>query len=296
MKSILISILLTSLGASAFAADLPVKLRDGASWTISAEHTRSAEGDAQSQNWGLKTVKRLTWHAGGKAGLGTLVVTPVSAEALPGSPPEVAQARSFPITATVAVDDALMPGPVLNRDEVRAAFIKLLPEAATQSSAVVDASAKAMIASELTMVSRAQGLSLEPGKTLSADGEMANPLGRVPMRAVETAKLESLDKKSGRAVVQWRQALDPEAFKASSEAMLLNMGKDKISPEKLAEARAVFASASMQTETTCRHEIDIRTGLAAAVECRASSTITVQGKTQHVEEHWLITQTKPEPA
>ncbi|HEX3367684.1 hypothetical protein [Phenylobacterium sp.] len=222
--------------------------------------------------------------------------TPVSADALPGSPPEVAQGRSFPIPATVAVDDALVPGPVLNKDEVRAEFVRRFPTFATEKPAILDASSKAMIASELIVVSRAQGLNLDAGKIISADTEMPNPLGNVPMRAVQTARLESLDKKAGRAVVEWRQVLDPAAFKASIEAMLLNMGKDKISPEKLEEARAVFASASMQSETICRHEIDIHSGLAVAVECRASDTITVQGKTQHVEEHWRITQTKPEPA
>jgi hypothetical protein len=250
----------------------------------------------QAQNWGVKTIKRLTWRPGAKDQPSTLVVTPVSAEALPGSPPEVAQGRSFPIPATIAVDDALVPGPVLNKDEVRAEFIRRFPSVAAEKPAILDASSKAMIASELVVVSRAQGLNLEAGKIISADIEMPNPLGNVSMRAVETARLVSLDKKAGRAVVEWRQVLDPKAFKASTESMLLDMARNKVSPEKLKEARTALASASMQNETTCRHEIDIHSGLAVAVECRARSTITVQGKTQNVEEHWLITQTNPEPA
>jgi hypothetical protein len=248
----------------------------------------------QAQNWGLTTVKRLTWHAGAKDQPATLTVTPVSSTAAPGSPPEVATARSFAIPATLVVDEGLTPGPVVNKDEVRAAFSKLIPDATKIPAAMIDASTRAMIASELVVVSHAQGLTLKQGKTISADIDMPNPIGGPPMRAVETARLDSFDKKAGRAVVQWRQVLDPAAFKASTMGMLLAMTKNKLSPEKIEEARAAFADAAMQNETVCHHEIDLPTGLAVKVECNLTSLTTVQGKTQRVTEHWAVAQTLPE--
>jgi hypothetical protein len=288
-----IAALIACCATSAMAQTSRVSLRDGATWTITAEHTRKANF-GQAPTWGLVTVKRLTWHAGGKGQADTLTVTPISSKALPGSPVEVETARSLAIPATLAVDEGLTPGPVLNKEEARAEVVKLAPSAAGGPVSVVDAAAKAMIASELMMTSHAQGLPLQPGKPVSASADMPNPIGGPPLRATESASLESIDRKAGRAVVIWRQVLDPEAFKASAEGMLAAMAKGKVAPERMQEARAAFADASMESQTTCRHEIDIPSGLAIKTQCDMTMATTLQGKTQQVAEHWTITQTLPE--
>jgi hypothetical protein len=288
-----IAALIACCATSAMAQTNRVTLKDGATWTITAEHTYAANF-GQAPSWGLVTVKRLTWHAGGKGQADSLTVTPVSSKALPGSPVEVETARSLAIPATLAVDEGLTPGPVLNKEEARAEVVKLAPSAAGGPVSVVDAAAKAMIASELTMTSHAQGLPLQPGKPVSALAEMPNPIGGPPMRATESASLESVDRKTGRAVVIWRQVLDPAAFKASTEGMLEAMAKGKVAPEKIQQARAAFADASMESQTTCRHEIDIPSGLAIRTVCDMKLATTLQGKTQHAAEHWSITQTLPE--
>jgi hypothetical protein len=293
MKPIVVIALLACCATPALAQTERVTLKDGATWIITAEHTRT--GDiGQTPNWGLVTAKRLTWHAGGKGRMDTLTVTPISSKALPGSPVEVATARSLAIPATLEVDEGLTPGPLLHPEAARAEVAKLTPSAANGPSEVLDAAAKAMIASELMMTSHGQGLPLKMGKTISADAEMPNPFGGPPMRAIESATLDSLDSKAGRAAVTWRQVLDPAALKASTEAMLLSMVKGKVSPEKIEEVRAAFAGASVQNETTCRHEIALPSGLAIKSECDMSMVATLQGKTQHVAEHWTITQTLPE--
>jgi hypothetical protein len=291
-----IAILFACCAAPAAGQDLPVRLADGATWTITAEHSRSTDGGARAQNWSLTTVKRLTWRAGRKKGPATLTVTPVSAIAGPGSPPEVATGRSLAIPATLEVDESLTPGAVVNRDQVRAEFVRLVPNASAASAEMIDASTKAMIASEVATVSRAQGLALKLGEPLSAEIEMPNPLGGPPLRGVESAKLESFDKSTSRAVVNWRQALNPDSFKESTAGMLLAMAKGKVDPAKIEEARTAFATAAMQNETACRHEIDILSGLTLKAECDTTNVITMQGKTQRVVEHWLITQTLPGPA
>jgi hypothetical protein len=293
MKSLIVAMLLLGASSPALAQDLPVRLRDGATWTITAEHTRMGEGLGPAQNWGSTTVKRLTWHVGTKDTPATITVTPVSSVAMPGSPREVAGSRSLAIPATLAVDGVLTPGPVLNKDEVRAEFARLIPDDPIKSDALVDAATKVMIAAELRVVSYGQGLPFKGRKVISSDIEIANSIGGPPMRATQMASLESFDRKAGRAVVLWQQVQDPEAFKASTTGMLLAMGKDKFSAEDIEKARASFAAISMQSEMTCRHEIDLATGLAVKVECLTTSLMTQQNKKQTTKEHWTITQTLP---
>jgi len=291
-----IIVLLACWAAPAMAQDLPVQLSDGATWTITAEHTRQAEGMGEAQNWSLTTVKRLTWHAGGKGKPDTLTVTPVSAVPGAGSPPELAAARSLAIPATLVVSESLAPVEVVNRAEVRAEFLRLVPNASKSSIELIDASSTAMIASELATASRGQGFGLKLKRPVSADTSMPNPLGGPALRAIETAELAYFDDKRGRAVIKWRQELDPDSFKASTVAMLTAMGKDKVDPAKLEKARAAFATATMTNRAQCLFEIDIRTGLARRGDCELNNEVTVQGKTTKVYEHWTISQTEPGPA
>ena len=293
MKHLIVAALLVGVASPAFAQDMPVKLRDGATWTITAEHTRVANF-GQAPTWGLITVKRLTWNAGGKGQAGTLTVTPTSSKALPGSPVEIETARSLAIPATLAVDGSLKPGPALNKEAARAEVVKLAPSAADDPVSVLDAAARAMIASELVMTSHAQGLSLQPQRLRATVVAMPNPIGGPPRRATESASLESIDRESGRSVVIWRQVLDPAAFKASTEGMLVAMANGRLSPEKLQEAHVSLADASMQSQTTCRHDIDIPSGLAIRTVCDMTMATTLAGKTQRVAEHWTISQTLPE--
>jgi len=292
MKSIWVAILLAGGGAPALAQEMPVRLKDGATWTVTAEHTQAAESMGPTHNWGLTTVKRVTWHAGRHGEPATITVTPVSAKALPGSPVEIEAARSLAIPATLYVDDGLVPGPVINKDEVRAAFLKVAPSAKDDTTGLADAASKAMIASELLLTSQAQGVSFKAGKSISADAEMPNPMGGPPMRAVESASLEAYDKPAGRAVIRWRRVLDPSAFKASIESMLATF-QQKAPPEKVEEARQALADAKMESQTVCRHEIDLASGLAVKTACDMTLSTTLHGKSQKVAEHWAITQTVP---
>jgi len=113
------------------------------------------------------------------------------------------------------------------------------------------------------------------------------------VRAIETAELADFDKTRGRAVIKWRQALDPDSFKASTVAMLAAMANGKVEPAKIAEARAALATAKMTSQTECLYEIDIHTGLARRGDCQVNNEVSVQGKTQRVSEHWTISQTEP---
>jgi hypothetical protein len=287
-------ILLAAFTATpALAEEFPVRVPDGATWTITGEHSRKVEGD-RPQQWSLTTTKRLTWRAGRGGRPATLTVTPVSATPAPGSPPELARARSLSIPATLAVDENLAPQSIVNRDEVRAAFVSLVPKAANAPGEMIDASTMAMIASEIGTAARLQGLSLKLGETIKADGELPSPLSGAAIRTEETARLESYDPASHRAVVVWRETPDPASYRESLAATLQAMARDKVDPAKIEAARAAFAGMSMTGENTCRGEIDTATGLATNVECTLVQTVTDGDKIQRNTEHWTITQTSPE--
>ncbi|MDB5424039.1 MAG: hypothetical protein JWQ29_1455 [Phenylobacterium sp.] len=287
MKRIII--LLTCLATPAIAADFPVSLADGATWTITAEHTQRAEGAGEAHNWSLKTIKQLTWHAGAGGKPATLTVTPVSAVPGENSPAEVAAGRSLAIPATLTVDESLAPGEIQNRAEVRAEFIRLVPKAAGAADKLIEASAAAMIASELGIASRGQGFaSLKPGQAVSAPVDLPNPFGGPPLRGIQSVKLSAPSKTSSRAVIEWRQTVDPNALKGIFATIV-----NSVEPAKRDEARAAFATASLTNDTVCFYEIDIPTGLARRGECYVDVVVSMQGKTQKSSDRWVISQTMP---
>jgi hypothetical protein len=286
----------TSLATPAFADDFPIRLADGATRTITAEHTRKSNVPAPAPNWRLTTVKRLTWHVGKSGGPPALTVTPVSATPGAGSPPEVAQARSLAIPATLSVDEHLEPGDFVDGDKVRAEFVRLVPNAKGADTKLIDASTKAMVATELFMTAHGQGLTLKPGAEISADVPIANPLGGPPVRGVVIAKLEAVDKAAGSARIKWSQTLDPASFKAVVETMVADLGRGQLPPDRLAQMRAALEGAAYDSRTECRFDIDIRSGLARRAECTAINNLTIQGKTQQVSDTWLITQSPPDKA
>lgn len=276
------------------AAELPIHLRDGATWTITATHEQAGEGLGPSHNWSLTTTKRITWHQGAKGAPSTLTVTPLSATAGQGSPAEVTQARSLAIPATLYVDEALVPGPVVNRAQARAEVAKLITSTNDPDPAMLDAAAKAMIASELIVASYAEGLGFRPDGTISADVEMPNPLGGPAMHGTQTAVLVQMDAHTGHALVHWRQSLNPDSLQATAAAMIERMAKNKVEPGKIEAFKAAMASAKISSESDCQHQIDVPSGLAVKADCTSTTSVTLQGRTQTTTERWIITQTLPE--
>lgn len=281
----------TAAAGPAPAQGVPVRLADGATWTITAEHTRSDGTGTPMHNWSVTTVKRLTWHGGKRP---TLTINPVSATPGPSSPSEIAQARSLAVPATLRVDANLAPGEIVNLDEVMAAFLRVAPSAAGGDPAVAYASSKAMIASEVGLMARVQGLPLKEGVPIARETALPNPLGGPPFRGVERAQLDSIDQAAGVAKISWSQSIDPDSFRASIKAMLDSLAKQALSPEKLAHARATLEKAAYDNHTDCRYEVATDTGLARHAECRMTLALTAAGESERVVETWTITQTSPD--
>lgn len=298
MKSLFIAAIALVLPAAVEAENLPVRLKDGATWTITATQVRDGVG-AEAPKWTLTTVKRLTWTEPAPGRSARLTVTPVSATVNPDSLPEVARARSLAVPATLEVDDALSPGAVVNINEVRAAYQEVLGRDIRGSEALADAAAHAMIASELVWTAQVQGTRLELGEALKLDGRVENPMGVGYLPTRDSFRLESYDPASGRAVVVWNQAVNPAALNrnlvslAVARAVASNPAFDA---KTLTPAFSfAFKKAVGILENSCRSEIDVPTGLATSAQCSTVSRMRYEGETTGTTDTWTITQTLPEP-
>lgn len=275
------------LAAAVKAVPMEVRLKDGATWTVTAERTHTEQRDGASAGWSLRTERQLRWRKGGLTGNDELTITPVKAEAGPGAAPELAAAHAFPGPVTVEVDFQLKPMSFVDPKAVRAIQAGLEPESAKGPAWRTDAAAMARIAPELALVSRGQSHPLVPGKPQIYAPTLPGPVG--PVKGQGAFTLESHDPQAGRAVIVWRQTVEPAAIRESVEQALAMARKiDPTRAERLAREMPAFTTGF---EDTCRYEIDLPTGLAARTVC----DLTAGSDTHRVSDRWVITQSLPEP-
>ena len=293
---LLVAILACSLAAPAFAETFPIKLMDGATWTLVAQHDREVLGSG-GKSFSVVVTKRITYRATRTAS-GRLRMEHVAAEALSGMPPEAALTQTLDIPVEFDVDAALTPTAVINLAQVRDATRNLmLRSGATPQDIermkrlnpdILDDTAMALVGRELAMLGRGQGLTLEKGKPLQQDEDSPNPIGGPPIRAHITVSLTSVDRASGRAIVEWRATLDPQSMRESMRAAFKHAN-----PAKAAEADAEFDKTKIETDTLCGDEIDIATGLAVKVVCETRSAIITGDQSRGSVDRWTLTQTPP---
>ena len=297
----LAALALTAWAPAALATELPVKLEDGATWTVTVsrerERTRSSQPPQASR---LVTAMRLTWAAKGDDG-GQLTATTVSAEAGPlAAPEDVMAALGQARPVVMDVDAALTPERIRNWSEVRgdldAAVAKLTSDPKVAATAkglfagLSDAQAAQVVMRDLGMVAISQGTALDLGKPFDYEDNLPNPLGGPPIKSKGRFQLISLD--PGRAVIEWRQAFDPVSA-AASLTMALEALMQQASPEQAPRVRDVFEGARVDRSDSCRHEIDVPTGLAVRITCSSTIEVTAQGETGRNVDRWTITQTLP---
>lgn len=292
-------LMLAFVTTAAMAEPIPVRLKDGATWMISVEHGRKTDRADKTEAWSVTTVSRVTWKAGAK-GAGRLTVTPVSTTPGAGSPPEIAAAATLETPVVVEVDEALTPGRVLNMAELRtsfAAMLKAMDAPANSSSplpALTDASIMAMATQDLARLALVQGSDLEVGKEVKYEDDVPNPLGGPPIHSLGAFRLESLDRKAARAVIDWRQEFDPQSASRAVVAFVERM-MASAPPDKAAEARAVLSTMKLERRDYCRYDVDLRSGLVARVECAADVISGAGAQIARRNDTWTITQTLPEP-
>jgi hypothetical protein len=235
--------------ATANAVALPVSVADGASWKIVADHSREVLRDGKADGWSLRTEKRLTWRKGGFTHNTELTVTPLSATPGPGSPPELAAGRSFPVPVTIEVDDKVGPVGFADPPAVRAVFADIVKRDLKGQTSMADAAAMAMIASELAIASRGQNAPVVLGKPSTYEAMLPGPLLGLQVKAKAVYLLESFDPATGRAVISWKQDVDPASFKASVAEFLRFVAKAK--PEEVGRSQAELSSMTMTRADSC---------------------------------------------
>jgi hypothetical protein len=299
----LLTLALLALSTSPAAAEaLPVRLADGATWTVTIEHVRERERPgAAAQTTRLSTISEARWTRAADGGRLTLTPKDVKLDGSNTEPPDLQSLQSRP--AVFGVDEALAPVRLENWDELRGAIAAELektsvdPEARAQVVGVLDGlsdeQAAKVMGRSWSMASLAQGSDLSLGEDNVYDDLLPNPLGGPPIKSVGRFKLQSVDKAAGRAVVVWTQSLDP-ASTAESIRQALQAMVERMAPEQAEAARKAFSSAKITREDACRHEIDIPTGLALKAVCTSTSEVTVEGKTGTSRDRWTIAQTQPQ--
>ena len=274
------------------APPMEVRLKDGATCTIAADHSLSTERDGKTSGWSLKTEKRLTWRKSGLARSAQVTVTPLSATPGPGSPPEVAKGRSFPVEAAVEVDASLMPTGFVDGKAVRGVFANVAGRDITGMERLADPAAMAMIAAEMAVVGRAQAFPLVPGTPYVQHTTLPGPMAGFELNAVTTYLMETYDEAAGRAVVTWRQQVDPASFSKSVASLLAYVAK--ATPDELEKTKSALADMVMTRDETCRYDLDLSTGLAAKADCESIVTINSSKSRGRTTERWAIAQTLPE--
>lgn len=298
------ALLLGALAAPAAAQDLPIVVPDRATWTMTVERTRERirQGAAPQIARSTSTTD-VDWAAGGDGGVITLRVRSAQLDGPNAAAFDTASLLNQAVE--LEVDSSLMPTRVRNWPQVRAmldqTIDKSMPDAAVAAAAkkvFADLSAEQaaqIVGREWALVTLGQGTSLKLGEPVSYQDKLPNPLGGPPIDADGTFELQAYDKAGERAVVAWKQAFDPKSA-AASLGQALSAMTARVAPDRAKEAQAVFAGMSISREDTCRHEIDIPTGLALKVVCTSAMATGAKGQTATNLDRWTITQTRPQPS
>lgn len=303
MRVAVFALALTFTSVSAYAANLPVKLREGAVWTQTSVHSRSDTRNGATRATTVTSVIKTTYRKEGA--VGTLRQDFVSFD-VEGVGSEQVKALTdqakliYP--AVIEVDEALTPTRVRDWDRMRETIFQGVaaqspdPQAVAAVKAVyekMDASQAASLFKEQGLVSLGQGTGLSLGETRHYDGEAPNTLGGPPIKTSGSFRLESIDKAGGRAVISWSQALEPTSLSASL-AVTMQAMLARLAPEKQAQAKTQLAGLTFERLERCKFEVDMATGLAATTDCTVELKSGVQGQLAQRTDHWVITQTLPE--
>jgi hypothetical protein len=290
-----------ALAGLAAAADFetPVTLPPGSKLDVAVTRTRSGSGIAEPMTITFRYRQDIR-----RKGDGYLVRQRRTAIVYP---PEVTEAEKLQVNAmsepmadfSYDADEALTPMRIIEWQKLLARLSTVGTDEETRNAFAVvgqmysrltpEAAATSLLREQL-FPAAAQGTSLDLKKPVSEAVKVANPLGGVPIDGVYAIELESLDQAAGRAVIHISSKLDPESAKrsgiASIQAMLAAM---PTAPKPTAEQ---LAAIKIDRLTECRHQMDLKTGLALISDC----TMTVTGSDETLKprvqvDRWFITQT-----
>lgn len=140
---------------------------------------------------------------------------------------------------------------------------------------------------EQALLAAPQMMMLDLRKPLGGDIEVPNPFGGAgTLTRTQSYELKSLDKKAGKAVIEFKDALDPDSVKALIGPMMARLAPDAPRPTE-----AELAAFKIEQTTACRYEMDLKTGLTAKADCTLiRSALDDNGKMDRRVETIVMTQ------
>lgn len=300
MRRLITAALFALAPAVAHAVDLPVRLRDGATWTQTILHTRTDVRAGATTSRTATTVLKPTYIGGGGMRLAfvSFAVEGADADAMKA----FAGQASAAYPATLDVDDALRPIRVRDWQRQQQAMVQAASAAAADPKVLQGMQAMfagmtdtqaATLFREQALVSIGQGKALNVGETVTYASEMPNPMGGPTISATGAFKLEAIDTAKGVATVSWSQRPDPASLAASLRVSMDTMVA-RLAPETRAEAQAALATLTLERQEACRFEIDVATGLATTADCTVEIKNGVKDQLAQRTDRWIITQSLPE--
>ena len=147
-----------------------------------------------------------------------------------------------------------------------------------QNILVVDgADAARTYIDNLPTLAAAQNAGLKPGAVLRNQETVANPMGGGPLRSTLITRMVSWDDATGSARISRRREMDTNDLKAMSIAIARQLSaaaEDKITPQMIELMKQI--DIKIESEEL----IDVRDGMAYAIEDTSTTTASVMGQTQ----------------
>ena len=285
------------------AVGFPLLLEHGDTWTIETSRTRTAMTNGQT----TETVSTALYQAvfGAAAGEQWLTLVPLASSSTGDLPGDLGLGE-FDQTLEFAVDESLAPLRMLNWDVLQPRICRYVesiagsPEAGTAVSSMfaqmTDEAAPAMLARFLLFLSLGQGLSLWVDKPLRYETTLPSPIGGPAMTGHAQFELESFDPNASKAVINWRQSIDPNSFAASASGLSASLRTSAGLADDSDELQAALVKADIRRNDHCRIELNTWCGLAVRTEFSSQLEMLSEGEWNRRVDNWTIIQTLPETA
>ncbi|WP_425999355.1 hypothetical protein [Caulobacter sp. DWR1-3-2b1] len=213
------------------------------------------------------------------------------------STPEILPILSATLPAEISylADESLRPIKLIDAEATKARLIAFAQSVSPQMGAMAEKTFATMSAEgaanlmlkEQSYLSIGYNLGLKVGEPQTYDGEQASPLGSGSVKLKGSVVLDSYDDKAGRALVTWKEFIDPESAMVLGVQTVKQMTGKDVSAELVRPGPEV---AKVEATKGCRFEIDTRNGFIRKADCY-QSVVTPEPAGSATHERWAITQT-----
>ncbi|EGF92733.1 hypothetical protein ABI_11700 [Asticcacaulis biprosthecium C19] len=302
---------------------LPLDIGEDGKIRQTAKVTKSQTRAGKSQTVVLTSQATLDYRMEGEEFYVTRTLDTFDATSPDASASNLAESRDAVTNALGGIksvryvtDDSLRPTRIEDwptfKTNIYALFDQLMganpsPEIKAKSHQIADSlfgqltaeSAAGLFLSNETMLSIPRNIGLVLNEPLSADGQIAVPIGNTVLDARETLTLSQWNEAAGTAHVTYDYAPTPESLKAFVSDFLPRFLKSLDMPataraEMDKQLAAGLSTSVMDMTTHCDFDVAIATGLVSAGTCVKTVAFQFGGESQKKVETFVFTETLAE--